>query len=264
MYYPHQEGENNISSQNIQFPYYPKQKSKKFFPITPQNNLKNFFPEDFFSNSLNNPQFENVNISFKKMNSDEIGKNQTEKIINNLNQTKENNIIHIISYKIDSSTNSHSTNNTESGNFNSKEINTEKIDEIEEDNFKETPHFFPKVDICEGKNNSEKTSDNIFLNKNLVDGDKVNKEIKNLFDNIPENLKSDPDVNEKVGMLLKNIYEMKQIINNKKDEINYPTTQRNNKRINQNNNQPLSSRNLISNINCNKKGPKGNSRYVKI
>ena len=65
-------------------------------------------------------------------------------------------------------------------------------------------------------------------------------------------------------MLLKNIYEMKQIINNKKDEINYPTTQRNNKRINQNNNQPLSSRNLISNINCNIKGPKGNSRYVKI
>jgi hypothetical protein len=57
---------------------------------------------------------------------------------------------------------------------------------------------------------------------------------------------------------------MKQIINNKKDEINYPTTQRNNKRINQNNNQPLSSRNLISNINCNIKGPKGNSRYVKI
>ena len=65
-------------------------------------------------------------------------------------------------------------------------------------------------------------------------------------------------------MLLKNIYEMKQIINYKKDGINYPNTQRNNKKINQNNNRPLSSRNLISNINCIKMGPKGNSRYVKI
>ena len=232
-------------------------------PITPQNNLKNFFPKDFFENSNQQMKFQQCDLSFKKRHSDETNKNKN---INNLlnNNINKENILFKISCKIDSSTNSHSTNNSESGNFNSKEINTEKIDEIEEDNFKETPHFFPKVDICERKNNSEKTSDNIFLNKNLVDGDKVNKEIKNLFDNIPENLKSDPDVNEKVGMLLKNIYEMKQIINNKKDEINYPTTQRNNKRINQNNNQPLSSRNLISNINCNIKGPKGNSRYVKI
>ena len=232
-------------------------------PITPQNNLKNLFPKDFFEYSNQQMKFQQNDCSFKKIHSDETIENKN---INNIlkNNINKENILFKISCKIDSSTNSHSTNNTESGNFNSKEINNEKIDEIEEDNFKETPHFFPKVDICEGKNNSEKTSDNIFLNKNLVDGDKVNKEIKNLFDNIPENLKSDPDVNEKVGMLLKNIYEMKQIINNKKDEINYPTTQRNNKRINQNNNQPLSSRNLISNINCNIKGPKGNSRYVKI
>jgi hypothetical protein len=232
-------------------------------PITPQNNLKNLFPKDFFENSNQENKFQKCDFSFKKMNSDEPKENIKIKNLLKTNINKDN-ILYKISCKIDSSTNSHSTNNTESGNFNSKEINKEKIDEIEEDNFKETPHFFPKIDICEIKNNSNIISDNIVLKNNLVDGEKVNKEIKNLFDNLPENLKKDPDVNEKVGMLLKNIYEMKQIINYKKDGINYPNTQRNNKKINQNNNRPLSSRNLISNINCIKMGPKGNSRYVKI
>ena len=252
---PAQEGENNISSKNIHFPYYPKQKSKKFFPITPQNNLKNFFPEDFFSNSSNNPQFENVNISFKKMNSDEIGKNQTEKIINNLNQTKENNIIHIISYKIDSSTNSHSTINTENENINSKDKNYEFENN---DILTETPHFFPQVEKKE-----KILSNNIKIQNNLINpinGKKVNNEIKNLFNNIPDNLKRDPDVNEKVGILLKNIYEMKQIIKDKKEKKIRPISERNKNK--QNNNliayQPnIQNKKNIKNINI-------NSRYVKM
>ena len=255
MNYPHQEGENNISSQNIQFPYYPKQKSKKFFPITPQNNLKNFFPEDFFSNSSNKPQFENVNISFKKMNSDEIGKNQTEKLINQINKTKENNIIHIISYKIDSSTNSHSTNNTENENMNSKEQNCEYENN---DILNETPHFFPQV-----SKKDKILSNNIKIQNNLINPinrKKVNNELKNLFNNIPENLKKDPDVNEKVGILLKNIYEMKQIIKDKKEKKNKPISDRNNYK--QNNNliayQPnIKNKRNINNINI-------NSRYVKV
>ena len=65
-------------------------------------------------------------------------------------------------------------------------------------------------------------SNNIKIQNNLINpinGKKVNNEIKNLFNNIPDNLKRDPDVNEKVGILLKNIYEVKQIIKDKKEMI---------------------------------------------
>ena len=95
-----------------------------------------------------------------------------------------------------------------------------------------------------------------------MDSDKVNKEIKTLFDNIPENLKSDPDINEKVGMLLKNIYEMKEIIKNKKDEICSPISHRNCKSNKMIYNRPYSSNKLLSK--GNNKNIKGNSRYVKV
>ena len=45
---PNQEGEKHLKLDNIQFPFHPKPKTKRFSRITPQNNLKNFFPEDFF------------------------------------------------------------------------------------------------------------------------------------------------------------------------------------------------------------------------
>lgn len=255
MYKTDQEGEKVMSSQNIQFPYYPKPKSKKFSPITPQNNLKNFFPEDFFSNSSNKPHFENVDLSFKKMNSDEISKNQKEKLINKINVIPENNIIHIISYKIDSTTNSHSTNNTENENINSKDKNYEFENN---DILNETPHFFPQV-TKKGKilSNNIKIQNNLI---NPINGKKVNNEIKNLFNNIPDNLKRDPDVNEKVGILLKNIYEVKQIIKDKKEMKNRPISER--KMNKQNNNlisyQPnIQNKRNIKNINI-------NSRYVKV
>ena len=76
---------------------------------------------------------------------------------------------------------------------------------------------------------------------------------KKLFNNIPENLNSDHDINKKVDLLLKNIYEMKKIIKSKKEEIKFPYNNDLYK-----NNRPLSSRKLSSKNNF-----KGNLRYVK-
>ena len=214
--------------------------------------MKNFFPEDFFGDSSKKPIFENVDISFKKMNSDEISENKKENLISKIKGSSENNIIHIISCKIDKSSNSHSTKNSDNENINSNEFQNENYegDII----FKETPHFFPQV-----VNKEKILSDKIKIQKNLIqpmDGIKVNKELKNLFDNIPENLKSDPDVNEKVGILLKNIYEMKQIIKNKKDKKNKPMTERK-KKNNLITYTPTSSKKIVyqkTNV---------NSRYIK-
>ena len=249
---PNQEGEKHLKLDNIQFPFHPKPKTKRFSPITPQNNLKNFFPEDFFGDSSKKPIFENVDISFKKMNSDEISENKKENLISKIKGSSENNIIHIISCKIDKSSNSHSTKNSDNENINSNEFQNENFegDII----FKETPHFFPQV-----VNKEKILSDKIKIQKNLIqpmDGIKVNKELKNLFDNIPENLKSDPDVNEKVGILLKNIYEMKQIIKNMKDKKNKPMTERK-KKNNLITYTPTSSKKIVyqkTNV---------NSRYIK-
>ena len=74
-----------------------------------------------------------------------------------------------------------------------------------------------------------------FLNYNYI------KEIKNLFNNIIENFISDPDINKKVDLLLKNNYEMKKIIKSKKEEIKspYKNTKSNNDIYK--NNRPLSS-----------------------
>ena len=44
---PNQEGEKHLKLDNIQFPFHPKPKTKRFSPITPQNNLKNFFLKIF-------------------------------------------------------------------------------------------------------------------------------------------------------------------------------------------------------------------------
>ena len=194
-------------------------------PIKPQNKKNNIFPKDFFEEE-----------SLKKINSNEIKKEKND-----------GNILLKISCKIDSSVNSHSTNNTESGNFKEKKKENENINEIEEDIFNETPHFFPKVNKKEENKISNK------INLNNFDNVKVNKEIKNLFNNIPENLKSDPDINKKVDLLLKNIYEMKKIIKSKKEEIKFPYNNDIYK-----NNRPLSSRKLSSKNNF-----KGNLRYVK-
>ncbi len=53
---------------------------------------------------------------------------------------------------------------------------------------------------------------------NLINENIVNKEIQNLFDNIPNQLKNDPDLKEKVGELLNNINEMKAFIETKKEQ----------------------------------------------
>ena len=74
-----------------------------------------------------------------------------------------------------------------------------------------------------------------FLNYNYI------KEIKNLFNNIIENFISDPYINKKVDLLLKNNYEMKKIIKSKKEEIksSYKNIKSNNDIYK--NNRPLSS-----------------------
>ena len=162
-----------------------------------------------------------------------------------------NNLLNI-SCKIDKSSNSNSTKNSDNENINSNEFQNENYegDII----FKETPHFFPQI-----ANKEKILSDKIKIQNNLIqpmDGIKVNKELKNLFDNIPENLKSDPEVNEKVGILLKNIYEMKQIIKDKKDKKNKPMTERK-KKNNLITYTPTSSKKIVyqkTNV---------NSRYIK-
>ena len=53
---------------------------------------------------------------------------------------------------------------------------------------------------------------------NLINERVVNKEIQNLFDNIPSQLRNDPDLKEKVGELLQNINEMKAFIETKKEQ----------------------------------------------
>ena len=251
-------GERKISSKRLKTSN-QKSSHKILSPIAPKTNIKNLFPKDFFD-TPNQMKFQPCKLSTKKKNSDNLNMNEKKK-----NELNNENILYKISCKIDSSTNSHSTNNTESGNFNSKEIQkkniiNEKIEIIDEDEFKETPYFFPKIN--ENEISKKIISDNFKLKSNLMDSDKVNKEIKTLFDNIPENLKSDPDINEKVGMLLKNIYEMKEIIKNKKDEICSPISHRNCKSNKMIYNRPYSSNKLLSK--GNNKNIKGNSRYVKV
>jgi hypothetical protein len=53
---------------------------------------------------------------------------------------------------------------------------------------------------------------------NLINENIVNKEIQNLFENIPNQLRNDPDLKEKVGELLNNINEMKAFIETKKEQ----------------------------------------------
>ena len=53
---------------------------------------------------------------------------------------------------------------------------------------------------------------------NLINENIVNKEIQNLFDNIPNQLKSVPDLKEKVEELLNNINEMKAFIETRKNK----------------------------------------------
>ena len=199
-----------------------KPSRKIYSPINPNTNLKNLFPIDFFENP--NEQSE---LSLKKINSENINENKSDEIFSKINPLNKENIIFKISCKIDNSSNFKNTKNIENNNFISKDLKN-KDDNFEEDIFKETPHFFPKV------NKKEENKISNYINLNNFDNVKVNKEIKNLFNNIPENLKSDPDINEKVEMLLKNIYEMKQIIHDKRKRFFSPSSQRNLRKIENN------------------------------
>ena len=67
------------------------------------------------------------------------------------------------------------------------------------------------------KNNLINNLNDVVL-PNLINERVVNKEIQNLFDNIPSQLRNDPDLNEKVGELLQNINEMKAFIEIKKEQ----------------------------------------------
>lgn len=110
--------------------------------------------------------------------------------------------------------------------------NVSTNNEDEENMCKETPHFFP---VVEKKNNIETkkkpksargipvttspSNNKLILPKinKCVDEKVVNNELTNLFENISDNLINDPDVKEKVDVLLKNINDFKNFIYKKKN-----------------------------------------------
>ena len=96
---------------------------------------------------------------------------------------------------------------------------------IECEKLKETPHFFPIVNNEEGRQlpkpkstrgvRQHKEKEIVTLPK-IIDEKIVNKEISNLFQNIPDDLVNDPDVKQKVNVLLNNIKKVKNVISKKK------------------------------------------------
>ena len=102
------------------------------------------------------------------------------------------------------------------------------FDNNNENLLKETPHFFPCVDVLErGKNEpikrdsinifSYKKKDNKPLNLPKINKERnVDQEISYLFENLTDELVNDPDINKKMNILLNNIQDVKQAIYKKK------------------------------------------------
>lgn len=112
---------------------------------------------------------------------------------------------------------------------NNKNENDNSIDnktEFNDNQLKETPHFFPIVNNEERRHipkpkstrgiRAYKSKEKVTLPK-IIDEKIVNKEISNLFENIPDDLVNDPDVKQKVNVLLNNIKEVKNVIYKKKN-----------------------------------------------
>lgn len=101
------------------------------------------------------------------------------------------------------------------------------FDNNNENFLKETPHFFPCLDVHvkekkENKGNlsnifSYKEKENKIINLPTINKERtVEQEISNLFENLTDGLVNDPVINKKMNILLDNIQDVKQAIYKKK------------------------------------------------
>ena len=111
--------------------------------------------------------------------------------------------------------------------LNNNKNENDNSSDFDEQQLKETPHFFPIVNNNEGRHlpkpkstrgvRPHKSKEKIVTLPKIIDEKIVGKEISNLFENIPDDLVNDPDVKQKVNVLLKNIKEVKNVIYKKKN-----------------------------------------------
>ena len=102
--------------------------------------------------------------------------------------------------------------NNSNHNSNKKIFDSNKKYKINNNNIINNNNLHKKTISDRIKNKREVSLPNV-INENIV-----NKEIQNLFENIPNQLRNDPDLKEKVGELLNNINEMKAFIETKKEQ----------------------------------------------
>ena len=190
---------------------------------------KNFDFENIFGNEVNNNFFEN-----EEMRNDNLFK-ETPHFFPCIDDLKDNND----NYQINDNNKSNNKNNLFDNNdnniynFNSKqnnlhykknEIEKSKIIKEKKNENKNIYDINKKYKLNINNSNNKKTNSTRMKDKNevvlpnLINENIVNKEIQNLFDNIPNQLKNDPDLKEKVGELLNNINEMKAFIETKKEQ----------------------------------------------
>ncbi len=175
-------------------------------PVKMSNNkftFENFFPDK--NNNCNDDDYKNDNL-FK----------ETPHFFPNVNNNKNENYNVDNNIKIDSNIRNKDNVNL---NMNIKEgDNVKKLN----DNYYDNSNIInqQKMNSARIKNKNNLINNNIndVVLPNLINERVVNKEIQNLFDNIPSQLRNDPDLKEKVGELLQNINEMKAFIEIKKEQ----------------------------------------------
>ena len=193
------------------------------------NNNHNFNFENIFRN--NNDKEENNTFDNEEMKNDTLFKETphffpciedlkdeyNNNDINNYN--KNNNKIEEeieINYKNKEKHNTKNSNknyvNNSNHNSNKKIFDSNKKYKINNNNIINNNNLHKKTISDRIKNKNEVSLPNV-INENIV-----NKEIQNLFENIPNQLRNDPDLKEKVGELLNNINEMKAFIETKKEQ----------------------------------------------
>jgi len=92
------------------------------------------------------------------------------------------------------------------------EINNNKKENNNNNSKKNLPEIKRPLSSRNSKNNNKNN-----INYNTK---KVEKELNCLINNIPQNLLDDPEINKKFNLIMKNIDELKQCVNNKKNNFN--------------------------------------------
>ena len=190
-------------------------------------NDNNFIEKEIKRNMkiINIPSFidkipEKANQNENNKISPKINNNYSPKSFSNINNyNKNNNKIEEeieINYKNKEKHNTKNSNknyvNNSNHNSNKKIFDSNKKYKINNNNIINNNNLHKKTISDRIKNKSEVSLPNV-INENIV-----NKEIQNLFENIPNQLRNDPDLKEKVGELLNNINEMKAFIETKKEQ----------------------------------------------